>query len=208
MKIRKLKFTVYLLCAISVWEFASVAYIHAKAELAQYLVEQAWSKNINQFGNLGNSAINELRTRPWPWADTWPVARLIFPELKTDQIVLAGATGSTLAFGPGWMKASALPGSDGVSIVAAHRDTHFSSLKELQLGSEIHVESGKGVAIYKVINREVVDSKTHALVLNSTVDQLLLVTCYPFNAISNGGSLRYLVTAEKQSQVFDFKEKT
>ena len=29
--------------------------------------------------------------KPWPWADTWPVARLVVPSLGIDQIVLEGA---------------------------------------------------------------------------------------------------------------------
>ncbi len=42
--------------------------------------------------------------KPWPWADTHPVARLIAPAQDADVLVLAGASGRTLAFGPGHLR--------------------------------------------------------------------------------------------------------
>ena len=38
---------------------------------------------------------------PWRWADTSPIARLEVPRLGVRRVVLAGATGAVLAFGPG-----------------------------------------------------------------------------------------------------------
>jgi len=86
------------------------AYILAKAEFAQWLLHSAWS---------GTQATG-LPAKPWPWADTHPVARLIAADQDTDLLVLAGASGRTLAFGPGH-----LPGEPGNAILTAHRDTHF-----------------------------------------------------------------------------------
>lgn len=197
MNSKKFSALVFLLCVISVWGFGSAAYIHAKAELAQYLVEQAWTAQLSRQKNHPGSKIEHKHITPWPWADTWPVAQLKFSRQNRDYIVLAGATGSTLAFGPGWMKASAMPGSQGVSVVAAHRDTHFSVLRDLRLGDEIVINTLQGDVVYRVIDRTIVDSQTHRLNLTSSQHQLLLVTCYPFDAMSSGGSLRYVVTTEK-----------
>ena len=94
-------------------------YIHAKAWLAQILLEQAWNK-IQQ---------GETQVKPWPWADTWPVARLQVPSLNIDLFILAGDSARNLAFGPGHNFASAQPGEVGNSIISAHRDTHFSFFK-------------------------------------------------------------------------------
>ena len=190
--------SVFLLCAISAWEFASVAYIHAKAELAQYLVQEAWNRNRS----LNHSAVGadpaKPGYRPWPWADTWPVAKLVFPGQQVEQVVLAGATGNSLAFGPGWMRASALPGSEGMSVVAAHRDTHFALLEHIQAGDEIQVENYSGKTRYQVVERRIVDSLQYDLLLEHDENRLVLVTCYPFDAIQPGGSLRYMVIAEKR----------
>ena len=190
--------SVFLLCAISAWEFASVAYIHVKAELAQYLVQEAWNRNRNL--NLSAVGADPAKPghRPWPWADTWPVAKLDFPRQQEEQIVLAGATGNSLAFGPGWMRASALPGTEGMSVVAAHRDTHFALLEHIQPGDEIRVENYSGKALYRVVERRIVDSLQYNLMLDHSEDRLVLITCYPFDAIQPGGSLRYMVIAEKR----------
>src|SRR5207248_2826247 len=71
--------------------FGHGAYIYAKAGLAQVLLRRAWERTL----------AGERDVKPWPWADTWPVARLTIPKAGTDSIVLAGASGRTLAFGPG-----------------------------------------------------------------------------------------------------------
>ena len=82
-------------------------YIHAKAMLAQALLHRAW---------IATQATG-VPAKPWPWADTTPVARLIAPEHDVDLLVLAGATGRTLAFGPGHHDGSALPGEPGNAVV-------------------------------------------------------------------------------------------
>src|SRR4029078_417855 len=70
--------------------FGNGVYIYAKAQLAQVLLHRAWDRRAT------GSAV-----KPWPWADTHPIARLIIPARAADILVLAGASGRTLAFGPG-----------------------------------------------------------------------------------------------------------
>ena len=103
-----------LLC-LGFWQFGQGAYIPAKAWVAQELMQRAWAK----------SSDGAERPPPWPWADTWPVARLLAKGGDIELIVLSGGTGRTLAFGPGHLDISALPGQIGNSIIAGHRDTHF-----------------------------------------------------------------------------------
>ena len=197
MNIRKTSILVGLLCVISAWEFGSAAYIHAKAGLAQHLVERAWKQSRQAVTSVDGSPRPSQKIRPWPWSDSWPVARLHFPGQGISQVVLAGATGSSLAFAPGWMQASARPGTAGRSVIAAHRDTHFSRLRDLRVGDEIRVETLEGDAVYRVSDRQVVDASGHRLILDTEASQLVLVTCYPFDAIRPGGSLRYLVIADR-----------
>ncbi len=175
-----------LLCVISVWQFAAAAYIHAKAGLAQWLIEEAWQETKH----------NAEPVAPWPWADTWPVARLQVPRLAVDQMVLAGASGRNLAFGPTWVQASAAPAENGRTVIAGHRDTHFGFLQQLRVNDEILLEGKTTITRYRVRDTRVVDSRDHDMVLSEAGRQLLLVTCYPFDAIAAGGDLRYLVIAE------------
>lgn len=134
---------------------------------------------------------------PWPWADTWPVARLSARSGDVDLIVLAGASGRTLAFGPGHLSASSLPGEPGNTVIAGHRDTYFSFLRDLEPGDSIVLETARGQRhLYKVVGTDVVDSRRGSLVLDTGTPMLSLVTCYPFEAREAGGPLRYVVTAK------------
>lgn len=159
-------------------------WLPAKAVLAQCLLQTSWSQGV---------ADGEAH-RPWPWADTHPVARLVQPRLGIDQIVLAGDSGRPLAFGPGWAEASARPGSaHGTTIISGHRDTHFAWLRELRSGDALQLESALGRRDYRVASRQVVDSRTHRIAAAGD-DALVLVTCWPFDASAPRGPLRYVVT--------------
>jgi sortase A len=115
-----------------------------------------------------------------------------------DLIVLAGGSGRTLAFGPGHLSASALPGEIGNMVIAGHRDTHFAFLRDVEPGTRVSVESFAGVTTeYEVIGRNVVDSRKGSLLLDTHDAVLTLVTCYPFDAVDPGGPLRYVVTARR-----------
>ena len=174
------------LLALGFWNLGQGAYIPAKAWLAQELMQRAWLR----------VTAGEDRAAPWPWADTWPVARLTVKARDVDLIVLSGGSGRTLAFGPGHLGASALPGEVGNAIIAGHRDTHFAFLRDLAPGELIGVETIGGQGhLYEVVSVDVVDSRTGSLVLDTRLSMLSLVTCYPFDALEAGGPLRYVVTA-------------
>lgn len=181
---------IFFALSIAVWQFSSGAYIHLKAILAQHLLERSWVQTQNGVSNA----------KPWPWADTKAVMRLRVPRLNIDQIVLEGASGRTLAFGPGFMLASNLPGQGGTSVISGHRDTHFSFLQDLNLGDEIILETSDGQKYsYKIMQGEVADTRTSQLKFEANHGNLVLVTCYPFNVIAPTGPLRYVLRAEPTS---------
>ncbi|HNP37498.1 MAG TPA: class D sortase, partial [Woeseiaceae bacterium] len=125
-------------------------------------------------------------------------ARLLAKDGAIDMIVLAGGSGRTLAFGPGHLSASALPGERGNSVIAGHRDTHFRFLKDLGIGESIRIETVDGVFHqYEVIDLDVVDSRRSSLLLDTDGRMLSLITCYPFDVVETGGPLRYVVTARE-----------
>ena len=158
----------------------------AKAWLAQELMQRAWTR----------TAGGETRATPWPWADTWPVARLTARSGEVDLIVLAGGSGRTLAFGPGHLSASAMPGEQGNAVIAGHRDTHFRFLKDVHSGELLTLESSDGLKhVYKVVDVDIVDSRKGSLLLDTEDAVLSLVTCYPFEVREAGGPMRYVVTA-------------
>ncbi len=172
------------------WFIAQSLYIDSKAIVAQQLLEHAWKKVLT----------DDTISKPWPWADTWPVARLTVPRLKIDLIILAGDNGRTLAFGPGHNVSSVLPGSQGNSLISAHRDTHFNFLQYLQIGDVIHIETAHAKkSLFKVTSTNVVDMDKARFVNVPSQAAIHLVTCFPFDSILTGGSQRYIVTAVAQN---------
>jgi sortase A len=167
---------------------ASAGWIHAKAALAQVLLERAWR----------TSAHGERAVKPWPWADITPIARLRVPRLGQDEIVLDGDSGQALAFGPGWSPASAAPGTHGLIAISGHRDTQFAFVRELRKDDVVQLEAANGLRRYRIAELRVVDSRTTRIAAAESEDALLLVTCYPFDAIVPGGPLRYVVRADPQ----------
>lgn len=175
-----------LLC-LGFWHMGRGAYIPAKAWVAQEMMRAAWQR----------AESGQDKPPPWPWADTWPVAKLSAKRGEIELIVLAGGSGRTLAFGPGHLSASALPGETGNAIIAGHRDTHFQFLRDLDIGETISFEMADGRNhLYRVTHLDVVDSRRGSIVMDTDEPMLSLVTCYPFDTARSGGPMRYVVSAE------------
>lgn len=166
--------------------FGQGAYMSAKAELSQILLARAWARAQD----------GEQAPTPWPWADTWPVARLSVPALGENTIVLAEAGGEALAFAPAHLNISPAPGSPGTSIIAAHRDTHFAFLRDVQPGHEVIVEHADGArSVFRITHTQIVHAERSGIVPEGGPARLALVTCWPFGAITPGPE-RYVVWAE------------
>lgn len=177
--------TFFLILIVSCW--GNTLYIYAKAELAQYLIANAWALTLE----------DRQRHFPWLWADTWPVARMQHPEKNIDLYVLAGASGTSLAFGPGHLDGSALPGQAGTSVIGGHRDTHFAFLEQLRAGDTIRIQNKNGEWLgYEVSTTRVSNSEIEQLQISTEGSELQLVTCYPFRAVVPGGPLRYVVSTK------------
>jgi sortase A len=166
------------------------AYLHAKAELASVLIHRAWEQSAHS----GESQ------KPWPWADTHPVARLQIPRLRYDEIVLDAATPRALAFGPALLPSGARPGKSGNVVLAGHRTSWFRPLAGIARGDRIQIEwydSRRGrlcQRTYEVTLIEVVEPQDMNLLAPMTADALTLITCYPFGS-SPSSPRRYVVQA-------------
>ena len=89
-----------------------------------------------------------------------------------------------------------MPGEAGAAIVSGHRDTHFASLRALQVSDEIIVTRPDGTRVhYRVDELRVADSRGARLRDPGIGRSLLLVTCWPFDALTAGGPLRYIASA-------------
>ena len=177
----------WLLAAVSFTAAAfliDALWIPVKAELAQHLLERSWLRTLE----------GEPDAKPWPWADTRAIAILEVPRLGLREIVLEGSSGRNLAFGPTLLNSRQLEESSD-RILSGHRDTHFRFLKDLQTGDLLRLRTVNEVRDYRVNWQEAVDTRQQQLVIDDSIERLTLLTCYPFNATTAGGPLRWVVTA-------------
>lgn len=166
--------------------FAQAIWIHAKAVLAQSLLERAFAQSV----------ATGKAVKPWSWADTWPVARIEVPRLRKSAIVLNGSSGQALAFGPGHVERTPQAGEEGTAIYSAHRDTHFAFLADVVLGDEIWVIRMDGAAFrFRVTRMSVARWDASGIDPRAGGRRLVLATCWPLDAML-AGPLRYLVHAE------------
>ena len=175
-----------LFIIIGVITFAYANWLQAKAVVAQVLIEQAWEETLK--------IPNQYHT-PWAWADFWPVAKLTVAN-NNAVYVLSSASGQALAFGPGHMRESVKPGQFGQVMIAGPKDSHFSFLEAVQLGDAVQLESTSGSIAYEITALNILDSSINQLPIADN-DELLLITCYPFNSLQMNGPLRLVVTANR-----------
>ncbi len=202
---------------LSLLSFSQSGYLLAKAYLAQYLLDSAWQKaQVAYKANKvqAETYLNELNPvnfhiKPWPWADIYPVAKLTFPRLNTQHIVLNNDSGQALAFGPGLSGASNISDTEALNlaptqIISAHRDTHFSLLQHLVLGDEIRLTQINGDSKKFSITRiMIIDTRISPLFFSDNNDAeqplmeagLVLITCYPFNSLTSATPFRFIVEA-------------
>jgi sortase A len=167
------------LCGQGLW-------IHAKAILAQVLLERAFAQTL----------ATGKPVKPWSWADTWPEARIEVPRLGKSAIVLHGSSGQALAFGPGHVERTPDAGNPGTAIYAAHRDTHFAFLGDVAIGDEIRVTRQDGATFrFRVTGTAVVRWDASGIDPLAPGQRLVLATCWPLDG-KFSGPLRYLVRAE------------
>ena len=165
--------------------FGQSAYIHAKAMVAQILLQRAFAQTV----------ATGHEVKPWSWADTWPIARIEIKRLHAETIVLAGTSGQALAFGPGHVELTPNAGERGVAVYSAHRDTHFRFLKDAVVGDEINVTRDDGQTFrYRIDGSSIVRFDASGIDPLGDKYELVLSTCWPFDAVTSGPD-RYVLHA-------------
>lgn len=188
MKIRIPRPAGYFCLILASLFIAKGVYIQTKALVAQQLLLRAWEKTM----------VFDEPVKPWPWADTWPVARLQVNRLGIDCIVLNGDSGEVLAFGPGHLSRSAKPAVSGNCVLVGHRDTSFAFLNDLQKGDILTLQNlHQETRSYEVVSTAV-EKATELFVEDTLTPWLTLITCYPFDSVRTGGELRFVVFAREQ----------
>lgn len=148
---------------------------------------------------LGQSPGITASPEPAPVAARPTLMRLGVARLGISQIVRSGeASDDALARGPMMIKRG--DADSQVTVVSAHRDTHFEFIRDLHVDDVVTVQSDAGqTERYRVIHFETVRWDRFGYPLDPARPLLALATCYPFGGTEYGGPWRRVAWAEKMA---------
>jgi sortase A len=124
------------------------------------------------------------------------VARIEIPRIGVGAFVKEGADDETLARAVGHVPGSARPGELGNMVLAGHRDTFFRPLSRIKLNDRIRVIAPPYTYEYRVQSLRVVEPEETSVLASKGVEELTLVTCYPFRFIGSAPE-RFIVNAAR-----------
>lgn len=180
---KRLRLTAILTALSGAVFLAKGLWIPVKAHLAYGLMDRAFDRAV----------VEQEPAKPWSWADFAVMGKLAIKEEFIH--VLDRATGQSMAFGAGRHEEYGL---EGPLVISGHRDTHFSVLQTMQIGEELLFQALDRTEIYTVTDTRIYDLREGVL-LPPANNQMMLITCWPFDGIDPNTSKRYLVLAEKQA---------
>jgi sortase A len=124
-----------------------------------------------------------------------PLAILRIPRIRLEVPVLEGTDDVTLDRAVGHIEGTPLPGTDGNSGIAGHRDGFFRGLKDIAVGDAIEIETlQEKKEIYQITHTWIV-TEDDVWVLDPTPTRALtLVSCYPFYFVGHAPK-RFIVRA-------------
>jgi sortase A len=124
------------------------------------------------------------------------IGKLEIPQIGISVMVLQGVKEETLRIGAGHVPGTPLPGADGNSAIAAHRDTFFRKLKRIRAGDRIQFLSVRGTAQYVVASTEIVEPAATQVMESRGRPELTLISCYPFYFVG-AAPRRFIVHATR-----------
>jgi sortase A len=136
------------------------------------------------------------KKRVAPAADPTAVGRIEIPRLGVTAIVKEGADEGTLARAVGLVRGTARPGEVGNMVLAGHRDTFFRPLRNIKVNDRIRMIVPPNTYEYEVQSLRVVAPEETSVLDSKGVEELTLVTCFPFRFIGPAPD-RFIVSATR-----------
>lgn len=165
--------------------FGKGLYDFSKTQLSQYLIERSWEQSLSH-----NTA-----TKPWPWADVWPVARIIVPRRDVDIIILSSDGGKNLSHADSPPSKSVNPG---ISEISVNQIQEFEFVANLRPKDEILFQNNRGdIQKFTVSHAQIFHNGNYERLTAYSNAFLSLEIPYPSDSTLLSGSLRYVVFAEK-----------
>ena len=206
----------YVYQAYENWAFDQAIAGRSHATFGDYIREQtpfgflAPSKPAEsaESAQSARSQTPAMQARP---AEGTVIGRVEIARLNLSAVVREGVDAGVLKVAVGHVPSTAMPGEAGNFAIAAHRDTLFRVLKDIQQGDLVSFESPSGTYTYKVVATKIV-RPTDVSVLRpdggglippsqlvsneGQPDKLLtMITCYPFYYVGSAPK-RFIVEAE------------
>jgi sortase A len=174
--------TTGVVCLVAYGALTVDGAVGARRELERFAVLQAAALQQPQAPDLSlwdSERINAWR-RSLSQPALSPLAVLRVPKIRLEVAVLPGTDDSTLDRAVGHIDGTALPGTDGNSGIAGHRDGFFRGLKDIAPGDTIELETLREKELYRVERAWIVSPEDVSVLDATPTRSLTLVTCYPF----------------------------
>ena len=124
------------------------------------------------------------------------IGEIQVPRLGLSAIVVQGDSDDILRRAVGHVPETALPGQSGNVALAGHRDTLFRPLRDIQVGDTITLRTSVGNHTYQVNSTEVVPPTDIVVLQSRGINELTLITCFPFHFIGHAPN-RFIVQARE-----------
>src|SRR4051812_48759796 len=108
------------------------------------------------------------------------IGKLEIPRIGISVMALHGVEENTPLLGAGHVPGTPLPGGDGNSALAGHRDTFFRKLENIRAGDRIEFSTVRRTLEYLVTSTEVVEPEDTRTIESHGIQELTLISCFPF----------------------------
>ena len=200
--VERIAWTLGVVCLVTVGALYLDGRAGARHELERFALLRAAA--LHEPGAPDLSLWDPERITAWQQSLTEPVrpplAVLRIPKIRLEVAVLEGTDDITLNRAVGHVADTALPGADGNSGIAGHRDGFFRGLKDIGTGDDIELETLRGKEVYRVVRTWVVEPADVSVLDPTPARSLTLVTCYPFYHVGPAPE-RFIVRAVRTDTV-------
>ncbi len=189
-----------------------ISYLGSRAEgetervqgIAQFHQQRLLTSAAEDSAQVASEPTPALNTGSSPRAAVAPGASVLavlrIARVDLEVPVKYGTGEDVLRGGAGLVEGTAWPGSPGNIAIAAHRDTFFRPLENVVVGDVIEVEAAGHTRKYRIVSLSVVSPDDVAVLENTGVNQLTLVTCFPFHYFGSAPQ-RFIVRADQTTLI-------
>lgn len=129
------------------------------------------------------------------------IGRIKVPRLGVSAILMEGVGKKTLRRGAGHIPDTAMPSEEAGNVgIAAHRDSFFRGLKDIQEDDTVELTTLDGTFRYKVEWTKIVEPDDISVLAPTEDPALTLVTCYPFYYVGSAPK-RFIVRAHRIREI-------